>query len=243
MPEKKIFLEGIGEVILRKRRGTRRLSIRINRNGKVSMSVPFLLSFNQALRFLTEKEAWVKTHLRKIALQTPIERIFVEGDEVKTSARTIRICRTSSFNLRAKKSGNLTEVFVPLNLDISSKPCQEFIRKTIRDAYRRDALEILPPRLAELARMHGFVYSGIGIRYANTRWGSCSHKNRISLSVNLLHVPEDLRDYVMLHELVHTIHKNHGPDFWKALEKHVPHAREKSVRLKQYARKMDNFSR
>ena len=77
---------------------------------------------------------------------------------------------------------------------------------------------LLFDRLRELAAKHGFCYCNAGIRNQKTRWGSCSSRNHISLNIHLLNLPEHLRDYVILHELVHTEHKNHSKRFWARLE-------------------------
>jgi predicted metal-dependent hydrolase len=76
-------------------------------------------------------------------------------------------------------------------------------------------------RLREIADMHDFHYAKVTIRKQKTRWGSCSAKNNISLNMNLVRLPEQLRDYVMLHELVHTRIKNHSKKFWAELDKAV----------------------
>ena len=78
----------------------------------------------------------------------------------------------------------------------------------------------LSDRFTYLARKHGFSYSRLTIRNQSTIWGSCSHKNNISLNIALADLPEYLIDYVMLHELVHTLHPNHGRSFWAELDKY-----------------------
>jgi predicted metal-dependent hydrolase len=80
---------------------------------------------------------------------------------------------------------------------------------------------ILFGRLKELAAQHGFRYGRAGIRNQKSRWGSCSTRNNISLNIHLLALPGHLRDYVILHELVHTEHKNHSKRFWTRLDELV----------------------
>jgi hypothetical protein len=77
---------------------------------------------------------------------------------------------------------------------------------------------LLFDRLKELAAQHGFHYGRAGIRNQKSRWGSCSTRNNISLNIQLLALPGHLRDYVILHELVHTEHKNHSKRFWARLD-------------------------
>lgn len=83
---------------------------------------------------------------------------------------------------------------------------------------RREAKAQLPRRVAELAHLYGFDYAGLTIRDSKTRWGSCSGRNTISLSLYLMQVPEHLQDYVILHELCHTVHHDHSPRFWALMD-------------------------
>lgn len=79
----------------------------------------------------------------------------------------------------------------------------------------------LPPRLARLAAATGLRYEHLTITSARTKWGSCSSRNRISLSLFLMALPEHLRDFVLLHELCHTVHHNHSAAFHALLDRLV----------------------
>ena len=97
------------------------------------------------------------------------------------------------------------------------------------------ARAILIERLEELAELHDFRFNKVSIRNQKTKWGSCSARNNISLNMNLARLPEELRDYVILHELVHTRIKNHSRKFWMELDEYVGgSAREFSRMLKTY---------
>jgi len=84
---------------------------------------------------------------------------------------------------------------------------------------RNEALRILPKRLEIIALHHGFQYSGVTIRQTKTRWGSCSSKKRINLSSSLMLLPEHLIDYVLMHELCHTVEMNHSERFWSLMNR------------------------
>lgn len=99
---------------------------------------------------------------------------------------------------------------------------------------REEAREKLGNRLSELAQKHNFQYNRVSIRNQKTRWGSCSSKDNISLNMKLLHLPEHLIDYILLHELVHTRVKNHSKSFWDELETVVPNARSIDKQLREY---------
>ena len=64
-----------------------------------------------------------------------------------------------------------------------------------------------------------------------SRWGSCSSKNNISLNIGLVNLPIDLQEYVMIHEFVHTMIKNHSSDFWNMLESILPNSKQLNRRL------------
>lgn len=98
----------------------------------------------------------------------------------------------------------------------------------------QEAKAILRCRLDELARMYGFSYNRSCIRSQKTRWGSCSAKNNINLNIKLLKLPKDLRDYVILHELVHTKIKDHSKIFWNEMAKYYPNPQAIDKKLRNF---------
>jgi predicted metal-dependent hydrolase len=90
-------------------------------------------------------------------------------------------------------------------------------------------------RLKELALQHGFFYRKAAFRNQKTRWGSCSSRNHISLNIHLLTLPTHLQDYVLLHELAHTEHKNHSKAFWTRLDELL------SGKARQYNKELRNY--
>ena len=86
------------------------------------------------------------------------------------------------------------------------------------ESLRRQAKAELPIRLKELAARHGFIYNKVTIKHNATNWGSCSTKNNINLNLNIVRLPLLLQDYVMLHELCHLRHHDHGHAFHLLLE-------------------------
>ena len=97
---------------------------------------------------------------------------------------------------------------------------------------KADARKRLTDRLYHLAKEHGFTYNNVSIREQRTRWGSCSHKNNISLNLKLVLLPKELIDYVMLHELVHTRIHNHSKKFWAELDRYTGNGRVMAKRLR-----------
>lgn len=100
--------------------------------------------------------------------------------------------------------------------------------------YRREAKKHFTARVAELASLHGFTYNKISIRAAKTRWGSCSVKKNLSFNWRLMKAPKFVIDYLILHELAHTVVLNHSRKFWYLVASICPRYEEAKTWLKQY---------
>ena len=99
---------------------------------------------------------------------------------------------------------------------------------------RTSARKYLVSRRNHLAAKYGFKYNRVFIKNQKTRWGSCSGKNNINLNINLIRLPDELIDYTILHELVHTRVKNHGRRFWDQMDKLVGDAKKLDSKLSEY---------
>lgn len=86
------------------------------------------------------------------------------------------------------------------------------------EALRRQAKAELPGRLAELAACYGFSYNRVTVKHNASNWGSCSSKGNINLNLNIVRLPRILQDYILLHELCHLRHQDHGQAFHLLLE-------------------------
>jgi len=92
---------------------------------------------------------------------------------------------------------------------------------------------LLTKKLYRLAEQYGFVFNKLSIRNQRSRWGSCSSFNNINLNIKLVKLPEELINYVLLHELVHTTIKNHSKAFWIELDYYVGDAKKLDKKLKK----------
>ncbi|MCF7859504.1 MAG: M48 family metallopeptidase [Candidatus Cloacimonetes bacterium] len=110
--------------------------------------------------------------------------------------------------------------------------------KEIPQSGKPEARKILLQRLKELAELHDFSFNRSFIRSQKTRWGSCSAKNNINLNIKLINLPEELRDYVIVHELVHTRVKNHQQEFWQEMQKYIKQPRTLDKQLNNYNLKL-----
>jgi len=96
------------------------------------------------------------------------------------------------------------------------------------------AREMLKVRLDQIARANGFSYNRLFVRRQKTLWGSCSARRDISLNACLSVLPAELMDYVIVHELVHTVVRSHNRDFWERVMRIVPQAAMLRRKLRHY---------
>jgi predicted metal-dependent hydrolase len=106
-------------------------------------------------------------------------------------------------------------------LDSGPVPSTHAGRVVDREAWARAKRE-LPPRLLELATRHGLAVSRVSIRNQRWRWGSCSPNGHICLNWRLVTMPDWVRDYVLIHELMHLKRMDHSPRFWKLVAAACP---------------------
>ena len=112
------------------------------------------------------------------------------------------------------------------------KPLSADLSESKRNVYIRKAKETITKRVSYFARLMGVSYRNITIREQKTRWGSCSSKGNLNFNWKLVLMPEEVLDYVVVHELAHRKEMNHSERFWNHVEKVLPdyQARRKLLR-------------
>ena len=97
-------------------------------------------------------------------------------------------------------------------------PLSPEVERDLRGRAKRE----LPARLLELAAVHGLAVTRVSVRNQRWRWGSCSRNGHICLNWCLIQMPDSVRDYVMIHELIHLKRMDHSPKFWKLVAQACP---------------------
>ncbi|MGN1141792.1 MAG: M48 family metallopeptidase [Oliverpabstia sp.] len=114
---------------------------------------------------------------------------------------------------------------------------RENSRREITEQERREGIErakqILPARIQYYAKIMGVTYGKVTLREQKTRWGSCSSKGNLNFNWKLALMPDEILDYVVVHELAHRIEMNHSDKFWKIVEEVLPDYRERRKWLKE----------
>ncbi len=232
--EKTIEHKDFGKITIVKSTRAGRISISMKPFEPLKLTLPVFISYKRAEEFLREKEKWIHRNLEKIRKLEGQYTIFKEETDFRTNDHVLVFSRHRDVSPRVCLKEKKIMVQLPEQTDVEDPRIQEMIRWGIQAAWRKEANRHLPERLRKLSRNHHLSFNKVIIKNNKTRWGSCSHKNNINLSLHLMRIPDYLIDYILLHELVHTVHKNHSNKFWKDLEKISPDARSTDRELKEY---------
>lgn len=232
--EKELIIDGIGKIRMVKKQGVKRISISIRPESGARVTLPLQMEFSRAEKFVIEKKEWLRKNLAKAANAADKMTIFDYSSGFTTRDHRLEIRPWDECTISGKISGGVISVYHPFENDVRDPRVQAVIRQCIEKAWRKEALKYLPERVRELADRYGFRYNSISVKNARTRWGSCSSVDNLNFSLHLMRLPDRLRDYIILHELTHTVHKNHGKGFWKLLDEVSGNAAGLDREMKDY---------
>jgi len=211
--------------IIRSKRKT--LSLTINENAELIIRAPKRLSIEKIQDFINEKESWINRKKRLIENQIK--------DVTSNHNKLLYLGNLFPINVEQNASKELFftgEEFIANSIEPDS------LSLSIKKWYKNKFKEIALPRVAYFANKHNLMVNQVRIKNQKTMWGSCSSKNNINLNYLLLMAPMGVIDYVIVHELVHTIHRNHSTDFWDSVESIMPEFQEHKRWLKKNGYKL-----
>lgn len=227
MSQKIVEIEGIGPVVLAKRRGTRNLRLSIRPDGRVRVGMPRWAPYSAGIDFARSRRDWIQVHL---ASNSPV--LLADGHRIGKSYRLQIVNQPAAQRTSTRVAANLISISSPH--PHHSSHVQRAAQIACERALRREADRLLNQRLTKLASDHGFTYSGIKVKRLTSRWGSCSDKKLITLNYFLVQLPWHLIDYVIVHELAHTRHLDHSREFWQTVEAILPDAKLLLREIKNY---------
>lgn len=220
-----------GEITVVRSTRARRVTLAVTPTGKVRITIPSGVSVVEAMRFIDTKSEWIEKHRERIdkRILQPIEVPYY------TRKHTVKAIPHQRPDIDIRINSKEFTVGYPDGMGIGDEPVQKAIKKAIEEAWRVEAKRYLPGRMRELSVVYGLPVNKITIRNTVSKWGSCSSRNDISLSLHLMRLPDHLIDFILTHELCHVVHKNHGQQFHELLNKLC------GGREKEYNRELKNF--
>ena len=198
--------------LIRSKRRT--ISLEIDHDGSLIVRVPHQAPIEEIHALVNSKKNWIikKQNLAFELAQEAPPKQFVDGELF------LYLGKSHPLNIVADQVDPLV-----LNGNfLLAAESQESARQIFEKWYRKQAAQVIKPRTSFLAEQNGFTYSVIRINSAKTRWGSCGPKGSLNFPYRLVMAPEDVIDYVIVHELVHLRTRNHSKNYWDAVRKIMP---------------------
>jgi predicted metal-dependent hydrolase len=196
-------------------RRARRYILRVRPDGSLRVTVPRGGSRREAEQFVQRQQRWIKGERRRVLVEH-CSREWQHGSEILLNGESVRIAIDGRGDETIITYGNRQIVAAPA----------AHVRSAIEEDLRELARLDLTVRLRQLADQHGLPLGTVSIRNQRTRWGSCARNGNIALNFRLVQMPPDVRDYVLVHELMHIKQQNHSRRFWRLVEAVYPAFRE-----------------
>jgi predicted metal-dependent hydrolase len=213
-----------GTVKYQKKKGLKRVSMRLHDSGELRVSLPYHVPWFVAEQFVKSHHDWIIK--QKINHQT---YEIIDGQQI---GKSYKIVLKRGDGVRTQVRNNI------ITITYNKSPVDPAVilsaKKAIKRALTLEAKEILPDRVEQLAIKYGYEYKSMHIKPMKTRWGSCDTHKHINLNCYLMQLPWPLIDYVIAHELAHTKQMNHSQKFWNEVAQYSPNYKEQRKLLKEH---------
>ncbi len=214
---------------------SRHVRLSVSRHSGLEIVVPLRFDTSKIPEIIAEKEDWIKRSIEKVQSNlSPIEipnRIHLQSID-------------RSFNVVLEHNSNHKNHLIEDNNTL--RLCSDSRNKRmpftlLKKWLRQKSCTILLPWLEKVSKDYGFPYNKAAIRFQRTRWGSCSIKKNINLNRTLVFLRPELVEYLMVHELCHTVEMNHSKRFWDLVGKHIHDYRVLDKELKSARRYVERW--
>lgn len=186
------------------RKATRSVRIKIRNDLIVDITVPFIFSEKHIFEIITKKKSWIDKHLEVFSRRKKVFDLKENELMLFGEAYTFHPNPHLKKKIKVDKENKIIESGRDLISDLKEK----------YSFYKKYASEYITGRAESAAREHGFTYNRLFIRSQKTKWGTCSSKKNISFNWRLILCPEQVCEYLIIHELVHTEIMNHSKKYW-----------------------------
>jgi predicted metal-dependent hydrolase len=198
--------------LVRNRRA-RRYVLRLRPDGAARVTIPRGGSATEARRFAERNKEWLERQLQRMAARPSRPKEWWIGTEI--------LFRGEPVKLEAGVNGESGMIRFGSEVVKATNPAAD-LRPTIERHLWRLAANELPPKVLEYAALHQLPVRRITVRNQRSRWGSCSRRGTISLNWRLIQTPAFVRDYLVVHEIMHLKEMNHSSRFWREVERACP---------------------
>ncbi|WP_313183153.1 M48 family metallopeptidase [Lacrimispora sp.] len=216
----------------------RTMALQVTKAGEVFVRLPRRLPFKAGHELVLKNRDWVFAQVEKIRIASEKKSAFhwTEGASVLLygDCRLLHIKsdpKKKAFCVQDTKEGLV--VSGPVS-SYEENELEAAVKEAVKLWYRREARGYLESKAASWSAFMKVDYGKIAIRDQATRWGSCSARGNLNFNWRLVLLPEELADYVVVHELAHRLQMNHSPAFWEIVERELPDYRLRRRELRRY---------
>ena len=206
------------------------ISIRVTKDGLVEIRAPLKIRKKAIDDFVLLKQEWILKNVAK-------------ANELKESRRAFSLDYGDDILLRGKPYPLVEGLGEMAGFDghcfyIPKGLSSEDRKQVVIQIYKRVATQYLGDRAMHFGKKIGLIPVSVKVNNAKTRWGSCSSKKSINFSWRLIMAPDQVIDYVIVHELAHLQELNHSPRFWGLVESILLDYKNRQKELKEFQKKI-----
>ncbi len=212
--------------LIRSKRKT--LSLQINHQAQLIVRAPQRLSIKKIEDFIEQKSSWIERKIQFSHSNIVVKPDYIEGEKF------LYLGNYYPFTINIQIKSSLTFDGINFNANKINK-------KILLNWYKNTFQKIALPRLDYYAKNNQFNYNQVRLKSQKTLWGSCSSVNNINLNYLLIMSPISVIDYVIVHELCHTVHKNHSKNFWNLVQQILPNYKASKRWLQDNGYKLQNL--
>lgn len=229
----KIRIERRASRVVFGRRRREGLRLTVENDGSLKVTAPPRVPLALVEEFVLAHATWIEGQQEKVraALEANPPKRLEEGERFRFFGVERRLVFENAVSRRARVDIVEDELIVTL---AETERSPESIRKALAKFFDTQARLHITERVAHFSRQMGIGPSGLSFRGQKTRWGSCSSSGHISFNWKLVFAPEEVIDYVIVHELAHLVHANHSDKFWDLVKAHDPEYRRHRRWLKDH---------
>ncbi len=216
----------VGQVDVTKNKKSKSLRLKFDKtNGQLTVTQPSWLPYEAGLKFAESRQDWVvKNRPQVLAFRSNdmIGRRHVLS--VCFQPKTKAVVSKSKITVSAPNEALLDQ---PDTINIITKACYR--------ALKIETEALVEARIQVVSKLMNATPTNLHIRRTHSRWGSCNSKQEISFSIFLAQLPDELVDYVIVHEFAHLEHLNHSSQFWQRVESVIPNYKKLRLQLKDHS--------
>lgn len=213
--------------IIRSMRKT--MSLHISPKGELIVKAPFFVPEKLIQQFIRNKEAWIAQAVQKITSSKISEKSYQEGAEFLYLGDVYKL-----------RIGNFKEISVHSSLNFPDFLVFR-IKKELMAWYINQAKKVITTQVEYFSKQMNTKYKSIRFSDTSSKWGSCGPDNALQFNWRLIMAPLMVINYVVIHELAHTIEKNHGPRFWSKVRLYTPAHKQHSKWLERNRQLLSGF--